>query len=177
MASEIALKGGDKVSVVDARETNLTPPGPATLGVGNTVAIQGYVESPGVSQDFGTFGSVHASSQRIINDPRSVWMLVRPAPTGQAQQVFILPDRMVAANGSVAAAPTQEGDVYTYTILPQVPIVFETLLARVTEAEKCKCLRELQARKEQCQERRQTRFERVCGCVSNTWKCIPMPGR
>ena len=70
--------------------------------------------------------------------------------------VFVLPDRLVASDGAVAGAPTQEGDVYTYTILPQVPIVFETLLSRTLETARRPCLEGLRAR-------RQARKKRAAG--------------
>jgi hypothetical protein len=149
MASEIELQDGDSVSVVNVRETALHPTDAGLPGVENNVSIQGYVEVPGITDGLSTISSVHSLSKRTIDDPRSVWTLVRPAATGRSQMVFVLPDRLVASNGAAADAPTQEGDVYTYTILPQVPIVFETLLARTLETEKHRCLERLRALKQE----------------------------
>ncbi len=163
MASEIALRDGDSVSVVDARDTALHPPGVGHPSVKNNVSIQGYVEDPGITDGLPTISSVHHRNTPTIDDPRSVWTLVRTKATGGSQMVFVLPDRLVGSNGAAADAPTQEGDVYTYTILPQVPIVFETLLARTLETEKHQCLKRLRAMKQEHKKKK----HRLLDCVRN----------
>ena len=41
-------------------------------------------------------------------------------PSGVGERVFVLPDRLVRSNGAASDAPTLDGDVYTYGILPEV---------------------------------------------------------
>lgn len=173
MASDIELQDGDSVSVVDIRETVLHTPDAGLQSVGNNVAIQGYVQVPGITDGLSTISSVHSLSKRTINDPRSVWTLVRPAANGERQFVFVLPDRLVTSNGAVADAPTQGGDVYTYTILPQVPIVFETLLAGTLKTEKRRCLETLRSLKQEHKRKTHRLFNRVRNRLSAACNRLP----
>ncbi len=150
---EIALQDGDTVDVVDVRDTELNPQSGVSGGEVSNVAIDGYVQNPGVLSAVTTIGGVHAQSSPTINDPRSVWMLVRPGPSGVGERVFVLPDRLVQANGAASDAPTLNGDVYTYVILPQVPIVLETLLLRTLDASRRRCLDKLHDKKALVKER------------------------
>jgi hypothetical protein len=175
MASEISLRDGDVVNVVDIASTNLVRPDTGRSPAGNNVAIQGYIETPGIAEGVTTLGGVGAFSPTTIDDPRSVWLLVRPGPTGQSQRIFVLPTQMLAANGAVADAPTQAGDVYTLTVLPQVPIVLETLLERTLKGGKEKCLQKVHERAQQRKQECENRVRCVRNQLSNCLNLIPTP--
>jgi hypothetical protein len=173
-AGDIALRNGDLVNVVDLHTSGLIPPDGSPSAARNNVAIQGYVKAAGTVKQLSTVGGV-TSSGPTIRSAQSVWVLARPAPTGHSQQIFVLPDHMISSNGAAAAAPTQEGDVYTYTILPQVPIVFESLLAHTLEVNKQQCLDRLHANRERCQKRCHRRLDCIRDELSNLCNQIPNP--
>ena len=141
---EISLRAGDAVDVVDVRDTELNPQ--SGVSVGALAAVLRSMDTWRI-QVFSTvlrrLAQCTSQTSFTINDPRSVWMLVRPGPSGVGERVFVLPDRMVRSNGAVTDAPALDGDVYTYVVLPQVPIVLETLLVRTMDGSRRRCIESL----------------------------------
>jgi len=148
---EIPLVDGDAVNVVDIRDTELNPQAAGIVRGLKNIAIDGYVNAPG-AKSLATMGAVPGQGSPSINDARSVWMVVRPSVTGKSQTIFVLPERLLEPNGAAADAPTVEGDLYNYVILPQIPIVTEALLVQTIEMRKRHYLDKLATLKEKKQQ-------------------------
>lgn len=157
IAGEVALRNGDFISVVDVSETPLV-----SLQEGETtfsdVRVQGLVELPGVLEDVTTIGRVAAQAKLITNEVRGVWVLARPETSGRNLLLFVLPRQLVGPNGAASNAKALPGDVYTYTLLPAVPLIFDSQVDRVLEVEKQRCLARVHEKHEQ---HRQERHQHV----------------
>lgn len=161
IAGDIKLRNGDIISVLEFKETSLA----TGIPTGTDVTVTGYVDKPGAMVTATTVGSLakrinqNGEIKPTISDERSVWMLVRPGPTG-GQEVYVLPKQM-ARSGDPSIAQTQDGDVFSYTILPQVPIVLSSLLA--TNRQQTERIREtrLQKFREKHREKKSARLQRI----------------
>jgi hypothetical protein len=173
-ASDIVLRAGDVVNVVDGRASGLMPES-AAIGGGNAVAIQGYIENPAIAEGITALRQVPTFSESTIDDSRAVWTLVRPAPNGGSLKIFVFPDAAIDSNGSFGNAPTQAGDVYTHTILPQVPIIFESMLSGTMQAERLRCKERFHSKHQECKQECRTRWECVRDCISNACSVVPRP--
>lgn len=125
---EVYLQPNDVVQVLDLRDTTLNSSQSSRfLGQGE-VSLGGLIQEPRLSRKLATIGHVHKGTRQTTTDPRGVWTLIRPAVGGLGQDVFVLPKDFVRPGGPAAESTTLGGDVYTYTILPQVPIVMQSLM-------------------------------------------------
>ncbi len=138
-AGAIALLANDAVEVVDIHDTSLNPSTRSNPGARPKVLIQGLVTDPGMKDNVRTLGQLNSE---VASEFRSqgVWMLQRPVG-GIGETVFVFPNSFVGPDGLAQASASRNGDVYTYTALPQVPIVLESLLSRAIGAgvERARC--------------------------------------
>lgn len=123
---EILMKAGDSVQVVELRNSPLMSRA-AGASPNPVVAIQGLVKEPGIAPgNFSTIGEIQNGVTHASDDPRGAWVLVRSSNSGLRQNVFVLPDSLVAPSGAATSAPTADGDIYLYTTVPRIPILVDS---------------------------------------------------
>jgi len=172
IAGEVALRDGDVVSVVDLRETSLAvlDSGPTTV---SDVLVQGLIETPGVLEAVPTIGSMAARTDVARDAPRGAWVLARPDAMGRSLQLFVLSGQLVGPNGAAAGARTLPGDVYTYTLLPMVPLIFDSQVERVLDDEKQRCLDRVREKREQHRQHRHQGVDQFHDRLHNCFQHIP----
>jgi hypothetical protein len=128
LAGEIPLHEGDLVQVLDLRQVlkdRLSQAVPAT----QDFILQGFVRGPGMKRVKSGMTRLDdiASALPPITDGSGVLTLVRNSADGMGKDVFVFPADMIHASNEMSQLRILGGDTYTYTRLPLVPIILQSL--------------------------------------------------
>jgi hypothetical protein len=130
MTGDILLQDQDLVQVIDYRLTSLSPFRTAAETGGASFTIGGFVQNPGAYEisDALTIGQLAAVADPLyVNVEGVAWTLRRQSPTGLGEEVFIIPTSGPAVSEQILNAPTLGGDEFTFSALPQIPLIFESI--------------------------------------------------
>ncbi len=133
LAGEIRLEPEDLVQVVDVRRTSLNRT--EDLDSRN-IAITGFVRNPGTfrQQDSRVTVLKHVMDvgKPEYTGPDGAVVIVRDAANGIGEDVFVLPTDLISAR-PLALSPRRGGDIYYFTPIAQVPVIFDGLVQSVVQ--------------------------------------------
>jgi hypothetical protein len=142
-AGEVSLADGDFVQVLDYKSTSLNTTGltgsnTAANTVSGNYTIEGFVNTPGPQVINQTMALSRLRDMHAATDfgaQLNTWMLSRPALSGLGTDLYILPQSSVEDNGPFQDVKVADGDAFSFSTLPAVPIVFQSVARKLVQGE------------------------------------------